>query len=105
MKTEITVIGLALLLGGCVYPSESVQTLDDRPMLSIKGAPDGAVLLVDGVEMGNAAQYDGDKRVLRIEPGTHSIQVRKGDTLYHQGQVYVGSGTAKTISVSGGAQS
>jgi hypothetical protein len=100
MKKILIVVMLALTCGiwGCSMPYTSVRTIDDRPTLAFNGAPDGSILFVDGVNMGNAGQYDGDPNVLTVEPGTHSIRITSGDTVVYEQKVFVES-ALKTITV------
>jgi hypothetical protein len=67
-------------------PETTVRTVDHRPSLAVTGAPAGAVLLVDGQAVGPAKDFDGNPAVLRLEPGTHQVEVRGADgaPLYQQ---------------------
>jgi len=86
-------------LVACSMPATTVRTPDTRPSFAIEGAPDGAVLFVDGVRIGEANRYDGQPDVLLVEPGTHTVTVRAADgaPLYER-KVYVES-ELKTIKV------
>lgn len=66
-------------LVSCSMPSTTVRTTDTRPSLAIEGAPDGAILYVDGQKIGEAVRYDGQPNVLLVEPGTHVVSVRGAD--------------------------
>ncbi len=68
----------AVLGAGCVGPTTTVRTVDTRPAIAVAGAPGGTTLFVDGVAVGRASDYDGNPNVLRVEPGTHEIEVRDG---------------------------
>ena len=72
-------ISLMILLAACSMPSTVVKTPDTRPSLAFEGAPEGAVLFLDGVRTGLANQYDGQPNVLRVEPGTHLVTIRGAD--------------------------
>jgi hypothetical protein len=72
-------ISLMILLAACSMPSTVVKTPDTRPSLAFEGAPEGAVLFLDGVPTGLAGQYDGQPNVLRVEPGTHLVTVKGAD--------------------------
>jgi hypothetical protein len=93
------VLALALALAGCVGPTTTVRTVDTRPAIALVGAPGGTVLYVDGVAVGRASDYDGNPNVLRVEPGTHEIDVRDGAgrSVFNQ-RVFVES-ELKTIQV------
>ena len=92
-------ISLVIFLAACSVPSTVVKTPDTRPSLAFEGAPEGAVLFLDGVRTGLASQYDGQPNVLLVEPGTHLVTVRgaDGSVLLDQ-KVYVESET-KTLKV------
>jgi hypothetical protein len=79
-------------------PSTVVRSVDDRPTLAFKGAPDNAILFVDGIDMGPAAQYDGDPKVLTVEPGTHNVLVNIGAETIFEKRVFVES-SLKTITI------
>jgi len=72
-------IFLMFLLAACSMPSTVVKTPDTRPSLAFEGAPEGAVLFLDGVRTGPASQYDGQPNVLLVEPGTHLVTIKGAD--------------------------
>jgi len=92
-------LALALAAVGCVGPTTTVRTVDTRPALAIAGAPSGTVLYVDGMAIGDPSSYDGQPNVLRVEPGTHEIDIRDraGQSLFKQ-RVFVES-ELKTVQV------
>lgn len=71
-------LALALAAAGCVGPTTTVRTVDTRPAIAVVGAPRGTVLLVDGIAVGDPASFDGNPNVLRVEPGTHVLEIRDG---------------------------
>jgi len=89
----------ALAAAACAMPSTTTRTTDSRPSLAIEGAPRGSQLFLDGNPMGDAGDYDGHPAVLRVEPGTHVVDVRDatGNVVFSQ-TVFVESET-KTIQV------
>jgi len=84
-----------LFLVGCSMPTTSVQTVDDRPSISVHGAPRGAVLFVDGLSMGPADYYDGDPHILRLESGTHEIRIVKDGAVVFSERIFLGSAHRK----------
>ena len=102
MKRLLLFFSVLLLLAGCAYPTSSVKVLDDRPSILVQNAPQDAVLLVDGLEMGQARLYDGSNKVLLLEPGTHRVEVKSQGTLIHSEKIFLGDGETKTLSVSSG---
>jgi hypothetical protein len=95
-----TLLAAALLgLAACAGPTTVVRTVDTRPALAVSGAPSGTLLYVDGAAVGDPADYDGRPHVLRVEPGTHSVEIRDraGGVLFSQ-RVFVES-ELKTVVV------
>lgn len=98
-NTALFIVAAALLLGGCRYPEPAkVEQKDARPALGISGAPEGALLFVDGLEMGPVSRYDGTDGVLLVESGKHVLEVRSaaGDVLFRQ-EIFLGSSTTMVI--------
>ena len=92
-------IAAALALAACAGPTTTVRTVDTRPALALAGAPSGAVLYLDGAAMGDAGAWDGQPNVLRLEPGTHLVELREpGGKLLFTQRVFVES-ELKTIQV------
>lgn len=83
---------LLLVLTACAMPTTVVKTIDTRPSLGFPDAPDGSVLYVDGLRVGDASVYDAQPTVLTVEAGTHMVTVksREGAVLLDR-KVYVES--------------
>jgi hypothetical protein len=94
----LTLTAIVFGLCSCTMPNTSVRTIDDRPTLAFIGAPEGAVVFVDGLNMGVAGQYDGEPKVLIVEPGTHVVRVTLGNDVVYEQRVFVES-SLKTITV------
>ncbi len=73
--------------------------MDARPHLSVAGAPAGAVLSVDGVAVGQAADYAPDKKLLTLDHGTHHVVISAGAQVIFDNSVYLGDGTDRVISL------
>ncbi len=92
VRRILTMLPVLLALAACAMPQTTVRTVESRPTLAISGAPAGAVLVVDGQSVGEAAQYDGNPTVLKLEPGTHRVEIRgAGGAVLYQQQVYMES--------------
>ena len=76
MRT-LTLAG-ALALAACVGPTTTLKTVDTRPALAIHGAGSGLTLFVDGEAVGDPRSYDGNPNILRVEAGTHDVELRDG---------------------------
>ena len=101
MKPLVIMIVIAALTG-CM-PQTTVRTGMSPPTLMVTGAPSGSVLVVDGLDMGSAAQYDGNPKVLAVLEGTHQVEVRLGSNVVHREKAFVSSGQSHTVAVSGAA--
>ncbi|ACG71662.1 conserved hypothetical protein [Anaeromyxobacter sp. K] len=99
MRNVVFAAAAAALVAGCAMPQTVVKTIESRPSLAVAGAPAGAVLVVDGQPVGDASAYDGNPTVLRVEPGTHQVEIRdpSGAAVYRQ-TVFVES-ELKTVRV------
>jgi uncharacterized lipoprotein YajG len=99
MNKFLVMLVTLLLLAACSMPTTTVRTTDTRPGIAIDGAPDGAILYVDGHQIGEANKYDGQPNVLVVEPGTHTVVVKGADgaPLFDR-KIYVES-ELKTIKV------
>ena len=87
------------ILTGCTYPTSQVRVNDERPSLAIEGAGSHAMLVVDGMEMGPAARYNGRPGTLLLEPGRHVVTiVENGQTVFSQ-EVFLTGTQVKTLSV------
>jgi hypothetical protein len=87
-------------LTGCM-PQTTVRTGMSPPTLTVTGAPSGSVLVVDGLNMGSAPQYDGNPKVLAVLEGAHKVEVRLGSNVVYREKTFVSSGQSHTVAVSG----
>jgi len=95
LKRLILTILFPLFISACSMPVTNVRTVDARPGIIIAGAPDDALLIIDGLTAGKASSYNGEPNHLVLEPGTHRVQVQQGGrTLYDQ-QIFVDSETKR----------
>lgn len=88
-------------LAACSMPQTTVRTGMSPPTLIVAGAPSGSVLVVDGLDMGSAAQYDGNPKVLAVLEGTHQVEVRLGSNVVYREKAFVSSGQSHTVAVAG----
>src|SRR5512145_783018 len=99
MRRYLAIVVGMCALAACAMPSTTVRTTDTRPSLAFEGAPDGSVLYLDGQNVGDPNQYDGQPNILVVEPGTHVVVVKGADgaPLFER-RVYVES-ELKTLKV------
>jgi hypothetical protein len=94
---EMTILAMVALLSACALPETTVRTGAAAPSLIVTGAPPGAMLYVDGLAMGSAAQYDGKPKMLAVLEGPHQVEVRQGETVVYSEKAFVGSGETHTV--------
>ena len=98
-KIILCCIFLSLFVVGCTtYPTTKISAVDTRPTISFVGAPENSILFVDNLSMGSVSQYNGKPNVLKVEPGTHEIQIMQNNKIIFQQTVFVQSEN-KTISI------
>lgn len=94
----LVLLAITSILFSCSMPNTIVRTVDDRPALAIKNAPENAVLIIDGINMGAANQFNGDPKTLVVEPGTHTVRVMVNQEVLFEQRVFV-EGSLKTITI------
>ncbi len=92
-------LAFPLLFLACATPVTVVRTIDDRPRLLLQGAPEGAILRVDGRPVGKASAFSGNPGVCQVEPGVHFLEVRLGDKVLVSQKVFFGGGEQRTVVV------
>jgi len=97
----VLIVLSAILLQGCHYPDAAkIEQKDSRPAIGVSGAPDGAVVFVDGLEMGQASRFDGKKNVLLVESGTHLVEVKSADgQVLHSETLFLSGSTTKILQI------
>lgn len=95
-----------LFLTACVSskPIEGTSVVDDRPVLfftveSTEISSGGLGIYIDDLYMGDAEEFSAEKKGLVVLPGTHIVEIRKGNQVLTSQKIYVGSGVSKTIPV------
>ena len=101
MKVLTTLVA-ATLLSACSLPQTTVHSGSAQPNLLVKGAPTGSTLFVDGLQIGSAAQYDGNPTVLAVLEGTHRVEIRQGAGVVYSEKTFVGAGETHTVLVIAG---
>ncbi len=103
MKNHVSIV-FALLLSACALPDTTVKTGSPRPVLIIKGAPADSTLIVDGLVMGAATQFNGDPNVLILEEGLHQIVIKQAGITIHAEKAVVSNGESRTVTINTGVK-
>lgn len=81
------------------YPETRTDTVDERPQLVVANAGEGAVLIVDGVTIGPAQNFDGKPGALRLPEGTHVVEIQQNGVSVLKETVFLTDAVTRTISV------
>lgn len=91
MKAYKLIVILAVFIAGCTMPATTTKSVDSRPSISITGAPGNSLLFIDGVNMGDANQYDGHPNVLMLESGTHTVSIVSNNQVIYEQTIFIES--------------
>jgi hypothetical protein len=100
MRASLLCFFLAASLIGC-QPVEMVRQVDERPSILVENAPSGAILVVDGLAAGMLRGPTGSIQAIRVESGTHRIQVTVGASVLLDQRLFVSGAGIKTLSIPG----
>ena len=89
-------------LSGCSWLHATKPSAPQPPELIVNGAPTGSALFIDGVQAGGPTESSKRTHDLVVTAGTHTIEVRMGDTTVYRENVYVGPSDKRVITVLSG---
>lgn len=103
LRNKLPAVFLAIIcvlaVAGCAYPTPSLHQGGQRPAIGFSDAPPSAIVVVDGIKMGRASQYNGDEHVLVVESGPHSVSLKENGNVIYQKYIYLGSGETRIIDI------
>lgn len=88
-------------LSGCSWFHAKSHAPEPSEII-VTGAPAGSVVFVDGVQAGQTAEANNRPQVLDVAPGTHTLEVRIGDTVAYREDTYVVQGEKRVVTVLSG---
>lgn len=94
---NLLALAVAACLTACAMPTTQVSTGAPRPTLIVQGAPADAILYVDGLAAGNAAQYNGVANSLLIEEGVHHVELRRGASVLMAQKIFASNGESSKL--------
>lgn len=100
LKTALLVA--LVCLSGCSWFHRSKPPAPEPPELIVTGVAPGSLLLVDGVQVDQAAPGSSRSRVIDVAAGTHTVEVKMGDAVVYRESAYVGPGDKRVITVTSG---
>lgn len=75
----------------------------DPPEIIVSGAPAGSMVLIDGVQVGQAMANNDRLRAINVTAGTHKVEIRSGDRIVYREDAYVGLGERSVVIVKSGS--
>ena len=88
-------------LSGCSWFHRKPPAPEPTELI-VTGAPAGSVAFLDGTQAGQATEVGNLPQVLEVAPGTHTLEVRMGDTVAYRENTYVAQGEKRVITVLSG---
>ena len=85
------------------FSSRKPQPLPAPPEIIVTGAPVGSIVMIDGVQIGQATVNNDRSRVLDVAAGTHKVEIRMGDRVVYREDTYVGLGERSVVIVKSGS--
>jgi hypothetical protein len=99
-QLKALLVVLLICVSGCSWFHR--KALPEPTELIVTGAPVGSILFIDGVQSGQAKEVLNRPQELEVAPGTHTIEVRMGDTVTYRENTYVAPGDRHVIAVLSG---
>lgn len=93
------------MLAACMQlPTEKQEVSDLRPALSFSLAdaaddPNVYRVYVDGLDMGNVANYTAGKNSLKVLSGMHLVKIEGRGRVVFEERIYLGDGATRTIQI------
>jgi hypothetical protein len=94
-------VTLAWLSACSWFASRRVQSPDPTEII-VTGAPVGSIVLVDGLQTGQATTLNDQTQVLNVAAGTHKVEIHLGDAVVYREETYVGLGEHRIVRVLSG---
>jgi hypothetical protein len=109
-RLKVAILIMLLCLSGCSWMHTSSwfhskkSHAPDPTELIVTGAPVGSLLFIDGVQTGEAKEVANRPQVLDVAPGSHTVEVKVGDTVAYRENTFVAAGDKLVITVLSGAR-
>lgn len=90
-------------LTACVQmPTEKQGVVSLKPQITFRLAHESlgnAAVVLDGLQVGTAGQFQAGQAALQVEPGTHQLVVQGSGNTFINENFYVGDGVTKTFDI------
>lgn len=102
VKLKLFILIALVCLSGCSWFHATQPAAPRLPELIVTGAPTGSVLFIDGVQTGEPTQSSKRTHDLVVAAGTHTIEIRMGETTVYRENAYIGASEKRVITVLSG---
>jgi hypothetical protein len=89
-------------LSGCAWFHARKPVAADPPELVVTGAPTGSLLFIDGKQVGEAKEAGNRPLVIDVAAGSHTVEVKVGETVAYREDTDVAPGEKRVITVLSG---
>ena len=100
---KIFVVMISICLSACSWFGSRRPPMPDPTELIVTGAAVGSTVFVDGVATGPAVVPTDHARVIRVAPGSHTVEVHAGDAIVYHEETDVARGEHRVITVLSGS--
>lgn len=76
----------------------------DPTQLVVNGAPQGSILLIDGVQAGTENPSATKPQLVDVAPGMHTVEVKVRDKITYRESTYVAAGEKHLVIVLSGSR-
>jgi len=90
-------------LGGCTLFGSRTPPSPEPTELIVTGAPAASEIFVDGVRASPAAVIADRPQVLKIIPGSHTVEIHRGEPVVYREELFVNAGEHRVVTVLSGS--
>ena len=92
-----------LTMAGCHMWGVGKKAAADPAELIVTGAPAGALIFVDGAQVGPAAARNDESEIITVAPGSHLVEIHLDDAIVYREDTYAGHGDHRVVTVLSGS--
>jgi hypothetical protein len=90
-------------LGACGWFGARKPPVPDPTEIVVTGAPTGALIFMDGVQIGQAVLLNERAQALRVVPGAHTVEIHVRDRVVYREELDVRRSERRVVTVLSGA--
>jgi hypothetical protein len=90
-------------LGACSWFGSRKPPVPDPTEIIVTGAPTGALLFMDGAQIGQAVLLNDHAQTLRVAPGAHTVEIHVRDRVVYREELDLHRSERRVVTVLSGA--